>query len=45
MKFRYLHNWGVDIPYQGATVKMHSNMGAVAKGAISAAFSECKVEG
>lgn len=42
MKFRYLHNWGVDIPYQGATVKMHSNMGAVAKGAISEAFSECK---
>ena len=42
MKFRYLHNWGVDIPYQGATVKMHSNMGAVTKGAISEAFSECK---
>lgn len=42
MKFRYLHSWGVEIPYQGGTVKIHSNMGGLSKAGLSEAYSECK---
>lgn len=47
MKFRYSGNWGVDIPYAGGTVKVHTNMGLKADGAgnITAAFSDCKGSG
>lgn len=41
MKFRY-HDWGIEIPYSGGTAKFHSNVGAMAAGDITAAFSECK---
>ena len=30
IKFRYAHTWGVAVPYQGATVTVHANMGATA---------------
>ena len=42
MKFRYAHNWGIEIPYQGGTVKFHSNMGGANAGNLTEALSECK---
>lgn len=42
LKFRYLHSWGVEIPYQEGKVKIHSNMGGTNKGGLSEAYSECK---
>ena len=42
MKFRYAHNWGLEIPYQGGTVKFHSNMGGANAGNLTEALSECK---
>lgn len=44
MKFRYSGDWGMSIPYQGATVKIHTNMGGTgdAVASISESFSECK---
>lgn len=42
MKFRFGHDWGQQIPYQGATVKVHSNMGGSNAGNLTEAFSECK---
>lgn len=47
MKFRYSGGWGIEIPYQGGKVKIHTNMGykGDAASAISEAFSECKSGG
>lgn len=45
MKFRYSGNWGVEIPYQGGTVKFHSNMGGASAGNLTEAYSECKSGG
>lgn len=45
IKFRYAHTWGVAVPYQGATVTVHANMGATAAGALTTAFSTCKSGG
>ena len=45
MKFRYSGNWGFEIPYQGAKVKIHTNMGGPAAGAITEAYAECKAGG
>lgn len=42
MKFRFGHGWGQTIPYQGATVTVHSNMGGSNAGNLTEAFSECK---
>lgn len=42
MKFRYLATWGVELPYDGGLVKIHTNMGAVSAGNLSEAFSECE---
>lgn len=41
-KFRYAHDWGLEIPYQGGTVKFHSNMGAANGNDLTEALSECK---
>lgn len=44
MKFRYSGDWGLEFPYQGGKVKLHTNMGYNGDDAstISEAFSECK---
>ena len=44
MKFRYSGDWGLEFPYQGGKVKLHTNMGYNGDNAsaISEAFSECK---
>lgn len=44
MKFRYSGDWGLEFPYQGGKVKLHTNMGYNGDdaSAISEAFSECK---
>ncbi len=42
MKFRYFATWGVELPYDGSLVKIHTNMGAVTAGPLSEAYSECE---
>ena len=44
IKYRFANTWGLAIPYQGATVTVHSNMGGAGSStsALTAAFSECK---
>ncbi len=44
LKFRYAQTWGMAIPYKGATVTIHSNMGnsGSSTAAMTTAFSECK---
>lgn len=42
MKFRYAHNWGIEIPYGKGKVKFHSNLGLVTAGSLSGAFSNLK---
>lgn len=43
IKFRY-KDWGIEIPYAGAKVKFHSNLGNNAESVapLNAAFAECK---
>lgn len=45
LKFRYAQSWGIAIPYGGATVTFHSNMGNVSDPRevkpMTAAFAEC----
>ncbi len=45
IKFRYAQSWGIAIPYGGATVTIHSNMGNTSDPRsvlpLTAAFSEC----
>lgn len=46
IKFRY-KDWGIEIPYGGAKVKFHSNLGNNAESVspLNAAFAECKSGG
>lgn len=41
MKFRYSGDWGLEFPYQGGKVKLHTNMGY--NGDNASAISEALV--
>ncbi|MDR0658607.1 MAG: SusF/SusE family outer membrane protein [Mediterranea sp.] len=45
MKFRY-HDWGIEVPYGGGTVKFHSNMGGLVEAvSLGATLTECEAGG